>query len=77
VIWIDAHPDIHAYTSTISGNKHGTPLSVCTGMENQHWASRLSLKKLPFDRLIYVGIRDIDDFEAETIKKNNIRHYTP
>jgi len=35
------------------------------------------LKQLSFDKLIYVGIRDIDDFEAETIKKYNIRHYTP
>jgi arginase len=77
VIWIDAHPDIHTYTSTVSGNKHGTPLSVCTGLEKTHWASRISLKQLSFDRLIYVGIRDIDDFEAETIKKYNIRHYTP
>jgi len=63
VIWIDAHPDIHTYSSTVSGNTHGTPLSVCTGIEKTHWASRLSLKNLDFNRLIYVGIRDIDDFE--------------
>lgn len=76
VLWIDAHPDIHTYTSTVSGNTHGTPLSVCTGLERTHWASRMTLDKLPFDRLIYVGIRDIDDFEAEIIEKNNIKHYT-
>ena len=46
VIWIDAHPDIHTYSSTVSGNTHGTPLSVCTGLERTHWASRISLKKL-------------------------------
>ncbi len=77
MIWIDAHPDIHTYTSTVSGNTHGTPLSVCTGLEKTHWASRLSLKQLAFDRLIYVGIRDIDEFERETIEKHNIRHFTP
>jgi arginase len=76
VLWIDAHPDIHTYSSTVSGNTHGTPLSVCTGLEKTHWASRLSLKMLDFSRLIYVGIRDIDDFEAEVIAKHNIRHYT-
>jgi len=76
VIWIDAHPDIHTYSSTISGNKHGTPLSVCTGLEKTHWASRMTLRKLEMDRLIYVGIRDIDDFEGETIKKYGIKHYT-
>jgi len=76
VIWVDAHPDIHTYSSTVSGNTHGTPLSVCTGLEKTHWASRLSLKMLDFSRLIYVGIRDIDDFEAEIIEKHNIKHYT-
>ena len=74
VIWIDAHPDIHTYKSTASGNKHGTPLSVCMGLEKMHWCSRMSLKKLPFENLTYVGIRDIDDFEAAVIKERNIRH---
>lgn len=77
VLWVDAHPDIHTYSSTVSGNTHGTPLSVCVGLEKTHWASRLSLKQLDFSRLIYVGIRDIDEFEAEIIKKYNIRVYTP
>ena len=64
VIWIDAHPDIHTYKSTLSGNKHGTPLSVCIGLEKMHWVSRMSLKNLPVENLTYVGIRDIDDFEG-------------
>ena len=34
------------------------------------------MEKLGFDRLIYVGIRDIDDFEGELIEKHNIKHYT-
>ena len=73
VIWVDAHPDIHTFDSTASGNTHGTPLSICTGMEQQHWASRMNLRKLAFNKLTYVGIRDIDDFEGETIKRENIR----
>jgi len=28
------------------------------------------------DRLIYVGIRDIDDFEGKTIEKYGIKHFT-
>ena len=76
VIWIDAHPDIHTYKSTQSGNKHGTPLSVCTGLEKMHWVSRMNLRLLPFKNLTYVGIRDIDDFEGETIAKEKIRVLT-
>ena len=75
-IWVDAHPDIHTYTSSVSGNTHGTPLSIATGLERHHWASRMNLKNLEFDRLIYVGIRDIDDFEAEIIEKHKIRHFS-
>ena len=73
VIWVDAHPDIHTYDSTESGNTHGTPLSICTGMEEQHWASRMNLRKLKFENLTYVGIRDIDTFEGNTIAEKNIR----
>jgi len=75
-IWVDAHPDIHTYSSSASGNTHGTPLSVATGLEKHHWASRMTLKLLPFEKLIYVGIRDIDDWEREIIDKHNIRHFT-
>ena len=77
VIWIGAHPDINTFTSSISGNKHGTTLSVCTGIEKVHWASRLGLKMLPFDRLIYTGVRKIDNFETEIIRKNQIKSLTP
>lgn len=70
---MDAHPDMHTYDSTESGNTHGTPLSVCTGLEQKHWASRMDLRQLDFDKLTYVGIRDIDDFEGQIIKEKNIR----
>ena len=73
VIWVDAHPDMHTYDSTESGNTHGTPLSVCTGLEQKHWASRMDLRQLEFEKLTYVGIRDIDDFEGKIIKEKNIR----
>mmetsp|Transcript_30498 Transcript_30498/g.41476 ORF Transcript_30498/g.41476 Transcript_30498/m.41476 type:complete len:211 (-) Transcript_30498:157-789(-) len=76
VIWIDAHPDIHTYNSSVSGNTHGMPLSIATGLEKKHWASRMNLRKLDFEDLVYVGIRDIDEFEGQTIKENNIKHYS-
>jgi arginase len=73
VLWVDAHPDIHTYKSSESGNSHGMPVSAITGLEKQHFSSRMSMKTLPFDRLTYIGIRDIDDFEAKMIEENNIR----
>lgn len=43
-------------------------------MEETHWASRMNLRQLSFNKLTYVGIRDIDEFEGQTINENNIRH---
>lgn len=74
VIWVDAHPDINTYKSSGSGNAHGMPLSWATGLENMHFSSRMNLKTLPFKNLTYVGIRDIDDYEAEVIEAEKIRH---
>ena len=33
----------------------------------------MSLPRLKFENLTYTGIRDIDDFEANIIKEENIR----
>ena len=33
----------------------------------------MNLNKLSFQKLTYVGIRDIDDFESQIINENNIR----
>lgn len=71
VIWIDAHADINTVNSSVSKNYHGMPLSFLTGME-QNWKWTTTLTKLKFDKLYYFGIRDIDHFEMEIIKKNNI-----
>ena len=34
VVWIDAHADIHTPYTTPSGNMHGMPLSMATGLDN-------------------------------------------
>lgn len=36
----------------------------------------MSAKMLPFDRLMYVGIRDIDDWEAEIIEREKVKHFS-
>jgi arginase len=36
VIWVDAHADLHSPYTTPSGNLHGMPLAVLTGIDNQN-----------------------------------------
>jgi arginase len=35
VIWIDAHADFHSPYTTPSGNMHGMPLAMVTGLDNE------------------------------------------
>jgi arginase len=50
------------------------PLSIATGLETKpNWTTMRKLKTLPFHKLTYIGIRDIDTFEGEVIKEKKIR----
>jgi len=76
IIWIDAHADINTLEASASKNRHGTPLASATGLETCWFDDKLNIK-LDFDKLIYVGIRDLDTFEKDIVIKHNIKHYTP
>lgn len=73
VIWIDAHPDINTYNSSISKNIHGMPLAYLTGLDSN---SNFDFIKnyLSFENLLYIGIRDIDEYEQKIIDKYSIKY---
>lgn len=71
VIWIDAHADINTIDSSISKNIHGMPLAQLTGLMN---IKNLTNNKLPFFNLYYMGIRDLDKFEWDVIKENQVQY---
>lgn len=74
VVWVDAHADINTYDASESKNFHGMPLAYLTGLDSH---TELSFIKnyLPFDRLFYVGLRSLDDFEQDIIHKHNIKYF--
>ena len=74
VLWIDAHADINTLESSISKNTHGTPLSGLIGLEPV-WTPEI-IHLLKPENLVYYGIRDLDDFEKEVLKKYNIKSVT-
>ena len=71
VIWIDAHADINTYEKSITKNYHGMPLAFLTGMDENNKFDYIN-KLLKFKNLLYIGLRDIDEFEKQVIKNNNI-----
>ena len=71
VIWIDAHADINTRKSSLSGNMHGMPVASLLNLDNIY-----NLETIKPEQIIYVGLRDLDDFEVETLEKLNIKNYT-
>jgi len=67
VLWIDAHADVNTFLGSPSGNAHGMPLAALCG-HNSDFVRFSSLFDVldPAD-LTYIGLRDVDEGEAEWI----------
>ena len=80
VIWVDAHADINTPETSISGNLHGQPVSFLMNLHNAwelpgfHWTK--DLKKLSPSKIVYIGLRNIDDAEYTLLHKHNICYFT-
>lgn len=75
VIWIDAHADINTYQASNTKNIHGMPLASLTGlMPHWYWVKKTRFV-LPMNNLLYVGIRDLDQFEESIIKNKEISYF--
>ena len=88
LIWIDAHADINSISTTQSGNLHGMPVSFLLGLNSDAEIRSLHVPepgkaeedapfawvtpKLKADRLVYIGLRDIDAGERKILKENGI-----
>ncbi|KAF7311335.1 Arginase [Mycena kentingensis (nom. inval.)] len=76
VIWIDAHADINTVETTDSGNIHGMPVSFLLGIGSSvpefAWVKPL----LKAERLVYIGLRDVDAGEKRILKENNIKAFS-
>lgn len=78
VLWLDAHADLNTPTTSPSGNTHGMPVAGLMGLaDRQVWNMPWLNQNLKPDRLIYLGIRDLDQGEIYFMKKHNIENYSP
>jgi len=78
VVWVDAHADINTPETSPSGNIHGMPVALFTGLAKNvpgfEWLSNLPV--VPLDRIIYFGLRDLDPAEKKAIRKHNITAFS-
>ena len=80
IIWIDAHADINTPDSSLTMNMHGMPLSLLMKhvdpMTINGFKWMYNVPVLQPNRLVYIGLRDIDIYEKQIIKKLGITAYT-
>ncbi|XP_016998217.2 arginase-1 isoform X2 [Drosophila takahashii] len=79
LVWIDAHADINLHSTSQSGNIHGMPVSFLLEQLRTTWQHAglqdIAPNCLPKDQLVYIGLRDIDPYEAFILNKVGIRYY--
>ncbi len=76
VLWIDTHPDINTPAGSLTGHIHGMPLAVALGACAEDLPRSTNLAgfapMIQPDQIAYLGIRDIDLYEENTIHKQHI-----
>lgn len=80
VLWVDAHSDINTPETSDSGNVHGMPAAFLTGLATSDrkdifgWLEKDQL--IGVNKLVYIGLRDVDRGEKIILRENNIRAFS-
>jgi arginase len=77
LIWIDAHTDMNTPETSPSGNVHGMPLAALMGLGPAELGNIYEFSpKVDPQNCVLVGIRDVDNFEKENIRKAGVQVFT-
>lgn len=81
VVWVDAHADLNTPESSASKNIHGMALAF--SVERMMEAAKVrgfewmdGLPQLPESRAVFIGLRDLDPFEKEFLRRSGARAFT-
>jgi arginase len=77
LLWIDAHTDINTPDSSPSGNVHGMPLGAVMGLFESPLTDLYGFTpKVQPQNCVLVGVRDVDNYERENIRKSGVHVFT-
>ncbi|BBH20920.1 arginase [Paenibacillus baekrokdamisoli] len=78
VIWIDAHADLNTPETSPSGNMHGMALAVSLGLGDSRFTGIGGGRspKLQPERVVLVGVRELDEGEKIIIRQHQITCFT-
>jgi arginase len=78
LVWFDAHGDFNTPNTTRSGYLGGMPVAVCAGLAWPGWREGSHLvAPLPTDRILFVGLRNLDPAEEQLIRATNATIASP
>lgn len=77
LVWFDAHGDINTPDTTNSGNVHGMPLAVSLGLGDSRLTQIRGFEpKVPGNKSVLIGIRDLDPPERHLINDTGVTAFT-
>lgn len=77
LIWIDAHPDICTWEESITKNVHGMLVSSLIGVGDSELVNiSKSGAKIKKQNILYIGLKDMDEYEIDFLDKQNIQVVT-
>ncbi|KIP12331.1 hypothetical protein PHLGIDRAFT_113806 [Phlebiopsis gigantea 11061_1 CR5-6] len=76
VVWVDAHADINTVETTGSGNIHGMPVAFLLGLGSKIEEYAWIKPALKANRLVYIGLRDVDAGEKAILREHNIKAFS-
>lgn len=71
VIWFDAHGDVNTEATSPSANAHGMPVAALMGL-CKSGINDIATTRLKPQNIFWVGARDLDSGESETLEKLGI-----
>ncbi|HEU4618169.1 MAG TPA: arginase [Gammaproteobacteria bacterium] len=73
LLWLDAHADFNVAESSPTGNLHGMPVSILTGLGPPSLTGLgPSIPIIPADRIVQVGVRSVDEIEKQLVVERGL-----
>jgi arginase len=77
LLWFDAHADMNTPQTSPSGNVHGMPMASILGYGPAELVNVFGFSpKVRPDRVVMIGIREVDNEERELVKRSGVRVFT-
>ncbi|WP_068083806.1 arginase [Polycladidibacter stylochi] len=75
VLWLDAHPDYHGLSTTMSGNLHGTPAAYFTGRSGFTPYFQEVANPIKPENICMLGLRSVDQAERDALMHDGVLAY--